>query len=81
MLVQSHEDCYELLPALPSAWKTGFVKGLNLRGGAVLDMSWKGGKLSEALIMPRFDVARLIKYGNTVLHAELKAGVPYNIKG
>ncbi len=50
MLAQSHMGYIHLLPALPKAWSTGEVKGMRLRGGLELDMSWKDGVLEEALI-------------------------------
>lgn len=51
LLLQSHMDSIELLPALPEAWPSGYISGLKARGGFVLDISWSEGRLTEARIL------------------------------
>lgn len=63
MLVQSHGSVISVLPALPSAWPSGSVSGLRLRGGFVIDIEWRDGKLIEATITATNTVDASIKAG------------------
>ncbi|MFU7515587.1 glycosyl hydrolase family 95 catalytic domain-containing protein [Clostridium sp. HCS.1] len=50
MLIQSHTEYIEILPAIPKEWKTGEVKGLKARGGFIVDIAWEDNKLSKLKI-------------------------------
>ena len=53
MLMQSYDGFIYLLPALPSIWKDGEIKGIVARGGFVLDIKWKNGKVETLKIHSR----------------------------
>lgn len=40
MLLQSHKEELEILPAIPDRWKVGKVSGIRARGGITVDIKW-----------------------------------------
>ena len=77
MLVQSHEDQIRLLPALPKVWPTGKVEGLRARGGFVVDMAWKEGKLTSVKIVSTLGCACRLSYGSATATLQTVAGRTY----
>ena len=77
MLVQSHAQKIQLLPALPAAWATGSLKGLRARGGFEVDMTWKDGQLTGATIHAKSSGPVEVVYGEKQWKLEAVAGKSY----
>lgn len=67
MLIQSHEEYIEVLPALPNEWKDGSVKGLCARGGYEVDMEWSNGELDQVVVKATDEKICKIKYKDEIL--------------
>jgi alpha-L-fucosidase 2 len=74
MLLQSHNDEIVILPALPSAWVSGEVKGLKARGGYVVDIKWKNGKLTECKIFSSEGLPTKVAYKDRKMDLKIGKG-------
>jgi alpha-L-fucosidase 2 len=70
MLLQSHTGEVELLPALPTAWKKGYIHGLMARGGFQVDIDWENGLLKLARITSKLGNPLKLSYAGKAI--ELK---------
>lgn len=50
MLLQSYDDVITVLPALPSAWSNGNVRGLKAQGDYTVDEDWENGKPTRVAV-------------------------------
>ena len=72
MLLQSHEEFIEILPALPDKWQEGSIKGLKARGNITVDISWEDGKLRKAVFYTEEDIESIkIKYNGKIYNFEI----------
>lgn len=78
MLLQSHEEnTITILPALPTYWKSGYVKGLKARGGLTLDIFWFQNKLEKVLIKSKFAKNFDLVYQDSVIPIKIREGEAY----
>jgi alpha-L-fucosidase 2 len=78
MLLQSFEqETLRILPALPSAWKTGSVTGLKARGGYTVNIHWDNGVLVKAEIFSKYDRSVNLVYNDQRVPVNITAGETY----
>jgi alpha-L-fucosidase 2 len=82
MLLQSHNNEIQLLPALPDQWPTGHANGLRARGNfTITQMNWANGVLSSVTIKSNSGNLCNVRYGNTTISFPTTAGGAYQLNG
>ena len=80
MLLQSHTGEIHLLPALPSAWPSGSIRGLRARGGTEVALEWGDGKLERVTITNASGRDVVLRYKDHTLPVSLPAGESVEIQ-
>jgi len=81
MLLQSQAGEIHLLPALPAAWAAGQVRGLCARGGLVVDIIWRAGKLLETRLQAKLGGACVVRHGEKTIELMTERGQAYRLDG
>jgi alpha-L-fucosidase 2 len=79
MLLQSRLDDLHLLPALPTLWHAGEVKGLRARGGYEVAMRWRSGRLLEAEVLSHHGGQAKIRYDGSVQELSFGKGQKHTL--
>lgn len=80
MLIQSHKGKIVLLPAVPSAWPNGKVRGIRARGGFELDFFWENFMVKNIKLFSHSDCDCKITVNGTTMDLACKEGEPLNIR-
>ncbi|GAA4496735.1 hypothetical protein GCM10023172_10520 [Hymenobacter ginsengisoli] len=79
MLLQSQNGSLDLLPALPTAWPAGDVRGLRARGGFVVNMRWQQGQLAGVEVRSEAGRECTLRYGDKQQVFKTKPGQTYRL--
>ncbi|MEJ6981435.1 glycoside hydrolase N-terminal domain-containing protein [Pedobacter sp. P351] len=81
MLLQSHTKYIDILPALPSDFKEGEVKGICARGGFELNFKWKNGTLTDLEVLSKAGEDCVVRYAGKEISISTKKGKKYKFNG
>ena len=82
MLLQSYDDVITILPALPSAWISGNVRGLKAQGDYTVDEDWENGQPTRIAVTNNKSENRnvAIRVAGEVKNYSLKGGETLTIE-
>jgi alpha-L-fucosidase 2 len=81
MLVQSKGEIIDLLPALPTAWPSGSLRGVRVRNAGEVDLAWRGGRLERATLRCATSGYRTIQCGDVTRRIFVRAGERVTLAG
>jgi alpha-L-fucosidase 2 len=81
MLLQSHLDEIDILPALPDEIPNGHIKGIRARGGFELEFSWSAGELQSVEVISNAGYPLSIHYRDRSFTSPTKKGEVLHFDG
>ena len=81
MLLQSQNEGFDLLPALPAQWPEGSVHGLRARGACTIDLDWKEGKLSQVSVKSDKGGEFVVRYNGIAKKVKMSVGKTITLNG
>lgn len=81
MLIQSSSERIVLLPALPSVWAGGRVKGLRIRGNCEAELAWEGHELTKCRLTAFSEIRTKALYHGKCIEIHIPAGQSADIAG
>ena len=81
MLMQSHTEEIEILPALPAAWQKGCIHGIVARGGFEINIDWQNGRLLNMTVLSKLGNPCKLRYGDKVIELTTEQGKSYSFDG
>jgi len=81
LLLQSHTQYINILPALPSALPSGDIRGIRARGNFTLDIKWEKGKLQQLRVVSLTGGDCLLRYNGKILKLATSRNGTYTFNG
>lgn len=81
LLLQSHTDFLDILPALPQELSEGNVQGIKARGNFEISMQWKQHRLTQLAITSKAGKALKLRYNGKVIEMPTKKNKTYRFDG
>jgi alpha-L-fucosidase 2 len=78
MLIFSRPGHLDLMPAWPKEYSEGSIKGVLVRGGHKIDISWSAGELTSFTLYAGCDDRITVSYGDETRSLDCKAGKNYS---
>jgi hypothetical protein len=74
-----HDGKVHLLKALPKQWKNGYLKGIKVPGGHIINVKWEDSKVTSLSVQIGYEEVVMIKYENKDITVEGKTGQVINV--